>query len=188
LPEKGKPCAKPRPVSGNRYEMRITMKKQLLLIFFTMIFCLSCGQQIDTITLKKEVIVQYKKCLLLKKKKSKEYLKYVHPTILKQTNEKNLYSENLDDIKVINRIIENPKTIFTENNIYQCSFQEKISIDNKNKEDSDFKYSVIAISYDEGKNWCFFNAYDTLENMKKDIPELNEKLEIKLKAKETFQF
>jgi hypothetical protein len=44
------------------------------------------------------------------------------------------------------------------------------------------------MSYDKGKNWVFFNAYDSIEKMKEDIPELSSNLKVKNIPIQNFQF
>lgn len=157
----------------------------LILFFFT---SFSFGQSVDTINLRKKAFKNYFVCIKShEEKKLKKYKKYVHPAILKQVGEEKLLLENDLNIKITERNISEIGKIHFDNQVYQFTFTETTISDNENREKVS-SYTVIAMSYNKGKNWVFFNAYDSIEKMKEDIPELSSNLIIKNIPKLNFQF
>ena len=110
--------------------------------------------------------------------KLKKYQKYVHPAIIKQVGKEKLLLENDLNIRITKRNISEIGKIHLDDQAYQFTFTETTISDLDNMEKAN-SYTVIAMSYDKGKNWVFFNAYDTIEKMKQHIPELNSNLKVK---------
>jgi hypothetical protein len=148
----------------------------------------SFGQSIDSVRLKKKAFKNYSACLKShEEKKIKKYEKYVHPTIIKQVGKEKLLLKNDSNIKIRERSISEIGKIHFDNQAYQFTFTETNISDVVNKEKV-CSYTVIAMSYDKGKNWVFFNAYDSIEKMKEDIPELSSNLKVKNIPIQNFQF
>lgn len=165
--------------------MKHQIKITFILIFFTG-FCFS--QSIDTISLKRKAFKDYKACTKYYEGKNLEkYSKYVHPIIVKQIGKEKLLLENNLSLKNTKRSVVETGKIFFDNQVYQFEFTESMISEVNNIEKSN-NYSVIAMSYDKGINWVFFNAYDSIERMLKDIPELNSHLKVKNVPKLNFQF
>lgn len=158
----------------------------LLILFFFTNF--SFGQSIDTIRLKKKAFKNYSACIQSHKEKNvNKYIKYVHPVILKQVGKEKLFLDNDSTLKITKGSISKIGKIHLDHQAYQFTFTETTSTDAENTENTN-TYTVIAMSYDKGKNWVFFNAYDSVEKMKEDIPELNPNLKVIDIPKQNFQF
>ncbi len=165
------------------------MKQHIYIILILLFFASFCfGQNVDTITLKKKAFKNYSACIKSHEEKNlKKYQKYVHPEITKQVGKEKLLLENDSNIKITKRNISEIGKIHLDDQAYQFTFTETTIYDIENMEEAS-SYTVIAMSYDKGKNWVFFNAYDSIEKMKEDIPELNSNLKVKNIPKLNFQF
>ena len=158
----------------------------LLILFFVTTF--SFGQSVDTIRLKKKAFKNYSACIQSHQEKNVDkYLKYVHPVILKQVGKEKLFLDNDSSLKNTKGSIRQIGKIYLDNQAYQFTFIETIRTEVEDTENAN-TYTVIAMSYDKGKNWVFFNAYDSVERMRADIPELNPNLKVIDIPKQNFQF
>ena len=138
--------------------------------------------------MKKKAFKNYSACIKShEEKKLKKYQKYVHPAIIKQVGKEKLLLENDLNIRITKRNISEIGKIHLDDQAYQFTFTETTISDLDNMEKAS-SYTVIAMSYDKGKNWVFFNAYDTIEKMKQHIPELNSNLKVKNIPTLYFQF
>ncbi len=119
---------------------------------------------------------QYRQCIrFYNNKDTNNYIKFVHPNI-RLTNQKYFF----DSIKhKVNT--DSLSDLFINDSIFQFSFVEK---SNSNL----IGNYVIAISYNYGKNWYFFNVFNTLKNMRILIPNLDYRLPVKLKQNPDFMF
>lgn len=165
--------------------MKLPFQLLLILFFFTNF---SFGQSVDTIRLKKKAFKNYSACIQSHEEKNvNKYLKYVHPVILKQVGKEKMFRDNDSTLKITKGSISKIGKIYLDNQAYQFTFTETTISDVENMEKAN-SYTVIAMSYDKGKNWVFFNAYDAIEKMKEDIPELNANLKVTYIPKQNFQF
>lgn len=158
----------------------------LLILFFFTNF--SFAQSVDTISLKVKAFKNYSACIQSHKEKNvNEYLKYVHPVILKQVGKEKVFLDNNSIPKITKGSISKIGKIYLDHQAYQFTFTETTRTDVEDTEKA-HSCTVIAMSYDKGKNWVFFNAYDSVEKMKEDIPELNANLKVTYLPKQKFQF
>ncbi|WP_445454643.1 hypothetical protein [Flavobacterium sp. 25HG05S-40] len=165
--------------------MKQTTQLLLILFFFTNF---SFGQSADTISLKVKAFKNYSACIQAHKEKNvNEYLKYVHPVILKQAGKEKVFQNNASTPRITKGSISTIGKIYLDNQAYQFTFTEITSTDVEKTENTN-SYTVIAMSYDKGKNWVFFNAYDSVESMQEDIPELNANLKVIYTPKQNFKF
>ena len=165
--------------------MKQPIQLLLILFFFTNF---SFGQSVDTISLKVKAFKNYSACIQSHKEKNvNTYIKYVHPVILKQVGKEKVFLNDASKLKITKGSISKIGKIYLDHQAYQFTFTETTNTDVEKTENTN-TYTVVAMSYDKGENWVFFNAYDSVEKMKEDIPELNPNLKVTYLPKQSFQF
>jgi hypothetical protein len=152
------------------------MTQKVSIIILSMITVVFGCNSIDRKHIQKEAILQYNQCIrFYNNHDTLNYLKYVHPKI-RPANQKYFF----DSIKHKSDISDLSE-LFIKDSIYQFSFKEIV---NSKQEVND----VIAISYNYGENWYFFNVFNSVKKMSNTIPDLDERLPIKFNQSTEFKF
>lgn len=165
----------------------------ILYLFLLLLMVTTCANQDDkTNTLK--IKIKKNAELMANSLVSKDYMnfiKYMHPTLLKMMGGKDAMIETLNgglpggnEIKKVT--ISIPSKLIIEKNIIQCTLSGEIEMSVKEGR-LIFKSNLIALSYDNGKNWYFIDTSNfTLQQLKEFIPELSNKVQLKKWEKPIF--
>lgn len=151
---------------------------------------LANGQIIDSLAIRDTIVAQYKECLKSYQDSNVEkYVRYIHPNFRENINPNTVLNMDELDIKVISRSAQSPRKIIVNDSIIQSSMIELLRVIDKDSTISLMRYSVVAISYNNGKSWYFFNAFDPIDEIKEMIPEISYELDlIEFPKKEEFKF
>ncbi|WP_341227739.1 hypothetical protein [uncultured Arcticibacterium sp.] len=106
------------------------------------------------------------------------FLNFLHPKILQSLGERRTIIQNLNEgfesgDKVLEIFNEQPSELIIGNKTYQCTFTQRLKM-LINQKGISINSTLIAISYNKGKDWKFVNTSGSnIEDLRDLIPELS---------------